>query len=223
MIALVERASVFSHLSAVNDFEDGKNLIDVVCAMEHAEHFKPYTARVGWILGKVAMFVPEEVQARRKVVNVVESGLDAGTLKKRAAKARQEAIMAQMKAQQASFAINFEDEAEEMEEMLEEVVQYGSCTVCQEDLNDSKPWGMLGLVQLSRLLRKHPDSHGAYLNELMACHPRSIVVPNPHRLRRHSRPWTWTITRTSPSLGPTLTDSLRNTPGLGCTRRCVGT
>ena len=215
MIALVERASVFSHLSAVNVFEGGKNLIDVVCAMEHAEHFKPYTAQVGWILGKVAMFVLEEVQARRKVVNVVESGLDAGTLKKRAAKARQEAIMVQMRAQQVSFAINFEDvdedvdEAEEMEEILEGVVQYGSCTVCQEDLNDSKPWGMLGLVQPSRLLWKHPDSHGAYLNELMGCHPRSIVVPNPHRLRRHYRPWTWTITRTSPSLG--------------CTRRCVGT
>ena len=55
--------------------------------------------------------------------------------------------------------------------MLEEVVQYGSCTVCQEDLNDSKPWGMLGLVQPSPLLRKHPDSHGAYLNELMGMSP----------------------------------------------------
>ncbi|KAG6370236.1 hypothetical protein JVT61DRAFT_12391 [Boletus reticuloceps] len=103
MIALVERASVFSHLSALKVFEDGKNLIDIVCAMEHTEHFKPYTAR-----------------ARRKVVTAMESGVDAETLKRRAAKARQEASMVQMKAQQASFAINFEeaddDEDEEMEE-----------------------------------------------------------------------------------------------------------
>ncbi|KAG8220614.1 hypothetical protein J3R82DRAFT_2867 [Butyriboletus roseoflavus] len=171
MIALVERASVFSHLSALKVFEDGKNLIDIICTMEHSEHFRPYTARVGWILGKMLKFVPEEVQARRKIVTVVKFGLDTETLKKRAAKARQEAIMAQMKAQQASFAINFEDvdedEDEEMEEKPEELVQYGSCIVCQEDLNDSKPWGMLGLVQSSRLLRKHPDSHSAYLNELM--------------------------------------------------------
>ena len=171
MIALVERASVFSHLSALKVFEDSKNLIDIICAMEHAEHFKPYTARVGWILGEMSKFVPEEVQARRKVVPVVESGADAETLKKRAAKARQEAIMAQMKAQQASFAVNFEDvdddEDEEMEEAPEELIQYGSCIVCQEDLNDSKPWGTLGLIQPSRLLRKHPDSQSAYLNELM--------------------------------------------------------
>lgn len=171
MIALVERASVFSHLSALKAFEDGKNLIDIICEMEHAEHFRPYTARVGWILREMSRFVPEEVQARRKVVTVVESGADSETLKKRAAKARQEAIMAQMKAQQASFAINFEgvddEEDEEMEETPEELVQYGSCIVCQEDLNDSKPWGTLGLIQPSRLLRKHPDSHSAYLNELM--------------------------------------------------------
>ncbi|KAF8548664.1 hypothetical protein OG21DRAFT_1489208 [Imleria badia] len=175
MIALVERASVFSHLSALKVFEDGKNVIDIICAMEHAEHFKPYMARVGWILGEMSKFVPEEVQARRKVVPVVESGVDSETLKKRAAKARQEAIMAQMKAQQASFAINFEDvdddEDEDMEETPEELVQYGSCIVCQEDLNDSKPWGTLGLIQPSRFLRKHPDSHSAYLNELMGMQP----------------------------------------------------
>ena len=175
MVALMERASVFSHLSALKVFEDAKNLIDVICAMEHVEHFKPYTARIRWILWQMSTFVPEEVQMRRKVVTLAEPGLDAETLKKRAAKARQEAIMAQMKAQQASFATNFEDvhedEDKEMEEAMEEMVQYGSCIVCQEDLNDSKPWGTLGLIQPSRLLRKHPDSHGAYLNELMEISP----------------------------------------------------
>lgn len=187
MTALVERASVFSHLSALKVFEGGKHLINVICAMEHAEHFKPYKARVEWILEAMSKFVPEEVQARRKVVTVVEPGLDAETLKKRAAKMRQEAIMAQMKAQQASFAINFEDVDEDGDEDMEEspeeeVVQYGSCIVCQEDLNDSKPWGMLGLVQPSRLLRKHPDSHGAYLNELMGMSSsldRSSHPPSP--------------------------------------------
>ena len=51
MIALVERVSVFSHLSALKVF-DGKNMIDIIRAIEHAEHFKPYMARVGWILGR---------------------------------------------------------------------------------------------------------------------------------------------------------------------------
>ncbi|KAH7884205.1 hypothetical protein F5I97DRAFT_1672195 [Phlebopus sp. FC_14] len=171
MLALVERTSVFGHLSAIKLFKDGKNLIDVICAMEHEEHFKPYMSRIHWILGEISKHVPEEVQARRKVINVAEPGLDMESVKKRAAKARQEAIMAQMKAQQASFAINFEDvdddEDDDMEATPEDVVQYGSCIVCQEDLNDTRQFGMLGLVQPSRLLRKHPDSHNQYLNELV--------------------------------------------------------
>ncbi|KAF8837246.1 hypothetical protein BDN67DRAFT_1014026 [Paxillus ammoniavirescens] len=175
MLALVERASAFSHLSAIRVFEDGKNLIDIICAMEHDEHFKSYMARVGWILCEISKFVPQEVEARRKVVAVAEPGPDAETLKKRTAKARQEAILAQMKAQQASFATNFEDvdddEEEDVEETPGEGLPHGSCIVCQEDLNDSKAWGMLGLVQPSRLLRKHPDSHSSYLNELMGMPP----------------------------------------------------
>ena len=60
-----------------------------------------------------------KVLARRKVVLVVESGADVETPKKRAAKARQEAIMAQMKAQQASFAINLEDVDDDEDEEME--------------------------------------------------------------------------------------------------------
>ncbi|KAG6332078.1 hypothetical protein ID866_7016 [Astraeus odoratus] len=170
ILALVERASVFSQLSAIKTFEDHKNLIDVICTMEHNENFKPYMGRIGWILGEISKFVPEEVQVRRKVVNVPEPGADAESLRKRAAKARQEAIMAQMKAQQASFAINFEDEGDDDDEDMDvapENISYGSCIVCQEDLNDTQPFGMLGFVQPSRLLREHPDSHSSYLNELM--------------------------------------------------------
>jgi E3 ubiquitin-protein ligase UBR1 len=153
MIALVERASVFSYLSALKAFEDGKNFVDIICAMEHAEHFKSYAVRVEWILGEISKFVPEEVQVRREVVEVLESGEDSEALKTRAAKVRQEVIMAQMKAKQASFVINFEgmddeDEDEEMEENAEEPVQYGSCIICQEDLNDSRPW-TLGFIQPS--------------------------------------------------------------------------
>jgi len=175
MLALVERASVFSHLCAIKTFEDHKNLIDVICSIEHNEHFKPYAARINWILGEITKFVPEEVQTRRKVVNVPHPGEDAETLRKRAAKARQEAIMAQMKAQQASFAVNFEDQDDEEDEDMdvtpEELFSYGSCIVCQEDLNDSQPFGMLGLVQPSRLLRQQPDSNSSYLNELMTLPP----------------------------------------------------
>ncbi|KAH7902943.1 hypothetical protein BJ138DRAFT_1108097, partial [Hygrophoropsis aurantiaca] len=127
MLALVERASVFSCLSAMKGFEDGKNLIDIICALEYEEDFKLYKARIEWILEQVSKVVPEEVQARRKVVDTHAAVPDTETAKKKAAKAWQEAIMAQMKAQQASFAINFEDDIDEMEETPEELLPYGTC------------------------------------------------------------------------------------------------
>ncbi|KAG1769710.1 hypothetical protein EV702DRAFT_1250808 [Suillus placidus] len=88
-----------------------------------------------------------------------------------AAKTRQEAIMAEMKAQQASFLLNFEEEEEEndqdMDETSDELSSYGTCIVCQEDLNEAKVFGSLWPTQPSRLVRKCPDSHSQYLNELM--------------------------------------------------------
>jgi E3 ubiquitin-protein ligase UBR1 len=55
--------------------------------------------------------------------------------------------MQQMKAQQANFATMFGDE---------EAVSFGTCIVCQEDLNGAggKLFGALGLIQPSRLIRR---------------------------------------------------------------------
>jgi E3 ubiquitin-protein ligase UBR1 len=174
MLALVERPSTFSQLAAVKAFEESKNVIDVLCTLEHHEKYKPYSARVEWILAQMKEYVPEEIQARRRVLetNRIKSP-DPEDAKKRAAKTRQEAIMKQMKAQQASFAVNFddEDEDEDMEETPEEHVSYGTCIVCQEDLNGTRPFGGLGLLQPSRLIRRHPDSHNMYLNEVLQTAP----------------------------------------------------
>lgn len=174
MLALVERPSIFSRLSAVKFFEEGKNLIDVLCTLEHHENYKIYQARVEWILARMECHIPEEVQARRRVLESdrVKSP-DPEDAKKRAAKMRQEAIMKQMKAQQASFAINFDDddEDEDMEETPDECISYGTCIVCQEDLNGARKFGALGLIQPSRLIRRHPDSHNFYLNEVLQTSP----------------------------------------------------
>ncbi|KAJ7650236.1 hypothetical protein FB45DRAFT_986384 [Roridomyces roridus] len=172
MLALVERATVFSHLSVVKTFEEEKNLVDVVCGFEHHDKYKPYRARVEWILTQIAQHVPDDVRSRRRVLDLsLGRAPDPQDAKKRAAKARQEAIMKQMKEQQASFAYNFDDiddeEDESMEETQEEQQSYGTCIVCQEDLNVARPFGMLGLVQPSRFIRRHPDSHNAYLNEVL--------------------------------------------------------
>ncbi|KAJ7073950.1 hypothetical protein C8F01DRAFT_1242237 [Mycena amicta] len=191
MLAMVERKEAFSHLAVGRWFlggeQQGTRLLDVIWRVgEHEKYRKVYRARVEWILGQM-----EEVSGVRAAVFdrrgiMVDSGgavaggkkVDAEDARKRAlAKARQEALMRQMKAQQASFAFNLEEEGmdedgdgdETMEDAAdaEERVSYGTCIVCQEDLNTLRPFGMLGLVQPSRFIRRHPDSHNAYLNEVL--------------------------------------------------------
>lgn len=175
-LAVVERPAVFSHLGAVKTFEENKSLIDIICALEHHEKFKIYKARIQWILDRVGAQVPEEVRGRRRKSDMLIVGaVDPEDAKKKAAKARQQAIMQQMKEQQASFAINFDDvdddEDVDMEEEHEQPVSYGTCIVCQEDLNSGRAFGALGLVQPSRFIRRHPDSHTMYLNEVLQTNP----------------------------------------------------
>ncbi|KAG7090500.1 hypothetical protein E1B28_009613 [Marasmius oreades] len=171
MLALVERAVIFSRLSAVKTFEEEKTLIDVLCALEHNENFKPYKTRVSWILDQIEKYALLEVQSRRFIPNATEGAPDPEEKKKKAAKARQEAIIKQMKQQQASFAINFDDvDDEEDEDMLDaeqQEVTYGTCIVCQEKLNSSKSFGTLGMVQPSRFIRRQPDGQTSFLNSVL--------------------------------------------------------
>ncbi|KAJ7691341.1 hypothetical protein B0H17DRAFT_1169139 [Mycena rosella] len=175
MLGLVERPAVFARLAVVRTFEEGKSLVDVVCGFEHHETYKAYGARVEWILTQIAAHVPDDVRSRRRVLDLAlaRAKPDLGDAKKRAAKARQESVMRQMKAQQASFAFNFEDMGEDEDELDEgaegaEEASYGTCIVCQEDLNAAgRPFGTLGMVQPSRFVRRHPDSQNSYLNEVL--------------------------------------------------------
>ncbi|KAJ6448413.1 hypothetical protein C8R47DRAFT_1267711 [Mycena vitilis] len=68
----------------------------------------------------------------------------------------------------------------------EEEVSFGTCIVCQEDLTSARPFGTLGKVQPSRFIRRHPDNHDSYLNDVLQT-PASLdrVAPNmPHRFTR---------------------------------------
>ena len=52
----------------------------------------------------------------------------------------------------------------------EEAVSFGTCIVCQEDLNGAggQLFGALGLIQPSRLVRRHPDGQNWHLNDVLA-------------------------------------------------------
>jgi E3 ubiquitin-protein ligase UBR1 len=179
MLALVEREEYVSIMAATRKFEEDRNLVDVICALEYHEQYKGYRARVQWILQKMSPYISDEVAARRREYEALRPSVDPEEARKKAAKARQEAIMQQMKAQQASFAINFDDLDDDDDEGMsvdegntdeaEANVSFGTCIVCQEELlATGKVFGALGLVQPSRFIRKHPDSqHHTYLNEVL--------------------------------------------------------
>lgn len=178
MLAIVERNDRFARLAAGMTFggsNDGsrRTLVDVICTLEHHDKYKLYHSRVVWILDELEKYTPEDIRKRRVAPDRTRtSQISAEEAKKRAAKARQEAIMQQMKAQQASFAINFDDIGDDEDEIMEEAdaneqTSFGTCIVCQEDLNSSRGFGALSLIQPSRLLRKQPDIPSSYLNEVL--------------------------------------------------------
>ena len=180
MLALVERPQVFSNLSIVKTFDpERRNLVDILCLLEHhIKYSKTYKARVSWVLSKIGEYQPEEVQTRLQAFTPAVE-IDPEEAKKLAAKARKEALMKQMKAQQDSFAhkIDFDEDMEdEDEDGADAPISYGSCIVCQEPLNNSKAFGSLGFVQPSRLLRRYPDAVPSYLSEVLVC-PETLDVP----------------------------------------------
>ncbi|KAJ3717872.1 hypothetical protein C8R42DRAFT_724075 [Lentinula raphanica] len=198
MLAIVERPSIFPQLASLRKFEDGKStLIHALCTLENHEAFKTYKSRVGWILEQMRQWTSNDAEPwttlpgpqltkpnNDTASNTTGAATDSEQAKKNAAKARQEAIMRQMKAQQASFAFtNFEDmedsdEDQDMDtEREEEEVSYGTCIVCQEDLNASKAFGMLGLIQPSRFIRRQPDGSTTHLNEVLQA-PESMDRPS---------------------------------------------
>ncbi|KAK2464879.1 hypothetical protein APHAL10511_002955 [Amanita phalloides] len=182
MLAVVERAPIFSQLAAIKTFAEDKCLHDVLCYLEHHDKFATYKATTGWILDRIAEHVSEEVASRRRVAEKPPAAADAEEAKKRAVKARQEAIMQKMKAQQEHFAVMFDDADDEDDEMEEEAegAPQGTCIVCQEDLTANVAFGVLGLIQPSRLVRKQPEGHAGYLSEVLQLTPSlDRHVPSP--------------------------------------------
>jgi E3 ubiquitin-protein ligase UBR1 len=202
MLGVVERPKSFSTLASrkkYGGYGNGKTLVSALWMLGgHEKYTKLYRARVDWILDRIEAQVPEDVQQLRKPQGKRDlssrmPAVDRDEERKKAAKKRQEMILQQMKAQQASFASAFGDVDSDGDEDAdgaegdadmnegaekageEELVSFGTCIVCQDDLNTanavSKPFGSLGLIQPSRLIRRHPGGDINYLNEALTSPP----------------------------------------------------
>lgn len=119
-----------------------------------------------------------------------QMGLSEAEKKRIAARERQKKIMAQFAQAQSQFMEQNEDLYEDEEddaftdanenmsaeveenadpENLHSFCQYptGTCIVCQEDVNDrSLPYGLLGLIQTSNIMRETPMDDNSLFNEI---------------------------------------------------------
>ncbi|KAF8525093.1 hypothetical protein BU17DRAFT_41819 [Hysterangium stoloniferum] len=211
ILGIIEQPQIFSRQSAHVTYELGgkQSLIDVLCFLEHKDTFKALKAKIGWCLDHFSQNVPSIIEKRKipdtKVKNTVEEA------KKRAVKARQDAIMKQFAAAQKDFLDNFDedDEDEEMEDATEQTQSfqsYGPCIVCQEALDNTQPFGTLGLVQASRLTRQAPDHSTRHLNEVLGSSPSldRVVARDTRPSFEASKPGTLASTQTTDSMYSTF-------------------
>ena len=171
MLAIVERGPRFIEMAASQQILEGTTLLSILCKLHNQASFKTYKPRIKWIIQNFEIHVPNEVAIHRVVTTDVPLVQDDDLNKRRAAKARQHAILKQMKAQQSSFAMNLadfdDDDDEETADSESHPISFGTCIVCQEKLDQNRGFGALGMIQPSRFLRKQPDSSTLYINEVL--------------------------------------------------------
>ncbi|KAF8584966.1 hypothetical protein K439DRAFT_1633097 [Ramaria rubella] len=202
MLGLVEQPQPFSQLAAHKTFDNAEeqSLIHVLCILEHHDSYKTLKPKVEWCLDNFSRHVPSTVIERRKVPDALVKSSTVEDTKKRAAKARQDAIMKQFAAAQKTFLDNIDDveEDEDMEDAAEPTQSYGACIVCQEDLDNTRSFGTLGLVQASKLIRRVPEPSPSYMNETLASFPSLDRVP-PVDWQTHNEKHTSRSVRTADS------------------------
>ncbi|KAI9471425.1 hypothetical protein BDB00DRAFT_239489 [Zychaea mexicana] len=180
---------VFTFESPDDASEQEMSLFQVLIQYRNDEQYKETHARIDWILeqmktrgGDQAQFAVKQYSETIQKDDDVSADANTQELseqeqKKKAAKERQQKIMAMFAQAQSAFMEQNEDLYDEEEEEQEEaqnegegindvdgdattvqrVCAYptGTCIVCQEDVNErSLPYGMLVLIQISNILRE---------------------------------------------------------------------
>ena len=191
MLALKERPEKFSQSagSVVVTGAGEQTLTQLLCTTENLEKVASVKSKVQWCLDIVERCDGGATERFRikgePSVSAAKNDLEA---KKRAAKARQAAIMKQFAAQQKSFLESVEGEdisdGEDGDAMDEDThdptKDLGACIVCQEDLDSTKSFGALGFVQASRFRRQTPSGSSYYVTEILnVLHNLDDTVPPP--------------------------------------------
>ncbi|KAG8874612.1 hypothetical protein FRB97_005779 [Tulasnella sp. 331] len=198
MLGLVEQPDAFTYLALNTAFgEDHLTLVDIMCIAEQHEDFRASKPKIQWCLDEMTKIKPQEVKERRpKASEDGASAVAEEEAKKKAAKARQAKIMQQFAAQQKSFLDQYEDDEEDTEmeserastPLQEKVEPLGPCIVCQDELDHTQAFGVLGFVQPSRLIKTISEPRLELFADILsgpASLDRSVAPPTPADGPRH--------------------------------------
>lgn len=171
MLAIIQVGSEFTTLARNKKFLAESTLVELLCNMEVREANKAFRPRIQWCLTKMIEFDPSIRRLRQipEEQQVVDASAET---KKRAAKARQDAIMKQFANAQKMFLDAYDDEEEEKEEHniqsdeIEEVLE--PCILCQEKMDSARPFGTIAGIHPSRIVRYAPSPGATAWAEVLA-------------------------------------------------------
>ncbi|KAE8262492.1 hypothetical protein A4X03_0g2408 [Tilletia caries] len=165
---------------ASSNTETPADVLSLLCRMESDANFKAFKPRITWIIERSATLIDctSTLRTYRKQDSDVGKAKSAEDAKKAAAKARQAAIMLQFSAQQKSLLEAYGDEDDDDDEEMDEETDgaedtkpaepsYGSCIMCQEELDSSQAFGSLVHVQTSRTMRLTPYHESRYFQQVV--------------------------------------------------------
>jgi E3 ubiquitin-protein ligase UBR1 len=171
-----------------------KTIVGLLHRSMELDHLKPCAPKVKNILEHLRRKAPVEYAAWLSTLRMTGDAQDESSqttaaaqkeLKKKQALARQEKVMAQLKAQQDTFlqnqtsAVDWGEEADTDPEAMEGVEHEstakfpsGPCILCQEETDNGKLYGTFGFISRSRMFRHTPPA-GEWQAEAMET-PQSL-------------------------------------------------
>ena len=133
---------------------------------QHSQQAAAYKPKVTYILEKAAVWAPDTAGLVQHVQKPTEQPTDDDARRK-AARARQTAILQKFSAQQQSLLAELEDELGSDDD--DDTEQgYGPCILCQERLDSGSSFGTLVHVQHSRLVRTSVPRTSEALSDVLA-------------------------------------------------------
>ena len=146
-----------------NPISGALSTFQLLWKMQMNDMYKSWWPRIEYVMESIAANVPEAYMAEYRQVRAQAAEAEAAKAPKpdarKAAAARQKAIMANFAKQQKDFAaaLDFDDDDDDddtMDEEKEEAEEvYGQCIVCQEDVTPKNTGGLLALMQPCRVMR----------------------------------------------------------------------